>query len=190
MLMRPRALPVRPVLMLPILFFLVGLLVQGATSTPPTDVGQFPPIQARSLDGAHLNLPAEFSGQLNLVILSFAREQQHEVDSWIPAAQKIESAHTKFRYYELPTMSRENLLYRWWFDAALRSNTTDKNLRSRILTAYVGKRDFKKSLHITNEKRTVAILTDQKGRVYWRAEGPYTDQDMAAILAVLAANGV
>ncbi|MGO8717957.1 MAG: hypothetical protein ACLQMO_01910 [Acidobacteriaceae bacterium] len=190
MLMRPRALLVRPVLVLPILFLLVGMLVQGATSTPPAEVGQFPAIQARSLDGAHLNLPAEFSGQMNLVIISFAREQQPQLDSWIPAAKQIESAHTKFRYYELPTMSRENVLYRWWFDAALRSNTTDKNLRSRILTAYVGKRAFRKSLHIANEKRAVAILVDRKGRVYWRADGPYTEQDMAAIQALLATNGV
>lgn len=188
--MRPRALPVRPIFVLPILFFLAGMLVQGATSTPPADVGQFPAIQGRSLDGAHLNLPAEFSGQLNLVLVSFAREQQHEVDGWIPAARQIESAHTKFRYYELPTMSGENVLYRWWFNEALRSNTTDKNLRSRILTAYVNKRAFRKSLRIANEKQAVAILVDQKGRVYWRADGPYKDQDMVAILAVLAANGV
>jgi ATP10 protein len=189
MLMRPRALPVRLVFVLPILLLLVGMLLQGAASTPPADVGQFPAIQARSLDGAHPNLPAEFSGQLNLVIVSFAREQQHEVDSWIPAARQIESAHAKFRYYELPTMSRENMLYRWWFDEALRSNTTDKNLRSRILTAYVNKRAFRKSLHIANEKQAVAILVDPKGQVYWRADGPYKEQDMAAILAVLAANG-
>ena len=36
-----------------------------------------------------MNLPADFAGQFNLVIISFAREQQQEVDSWIPAARKI-----------------------------------------------------------------------------------------------------
>lgn len=187
--MRLSALPVRPALVLPILCFLVGMFVQGVTATPAQPLGEFPAIQATSLDGARLNLPANFSGQLNLVVISFAREQQKEVDSWIPAARKIESAHNKFRYYELPTMSRENLLYRWWFDEALRSNTTDKDLRSRILTAYVSKHAFKESLHIANEKRAVAILVDQKGRVYWRADGSYTDQDMPALLSLLAANG-
>ena len=82
-------------------------------------------------------------------------------------------------------MSRENLLYRWWFDEALRSNTTDKDLRARILTAYVNKRSFKKSLDIENEKRVVAILVDPKGHVYWRADGPYKDADMTALLSVL-----
>jgi hypothetical protein len=187
--MRPRPLPKRLVFVLPLVWILVGLFAQGATTPPAVALGQFPATQATSLDGAHMNLPANFPGQLNLVILSFAREQQSEVDSWIPAARKIESTHSQFRFYELPTMSRENLLYRWWFDDALRSNTTDKDLRSRILTAYVNKHDFKKSLKIENEKRVVAILVDQKGQVYWRADGSYADADMPAMLSILAAHG-
>ena len=187
--MRLRTLPERLVLVLPIVWILFGLFAQGVSSQSAPALGEFSTIQATSLDGAHMNLPADFSGQLNLVIISFAREQQQEVDSWIPAARKIESAHSQFRFYELPTMSRENLLYRWWFDEALRSNTTDKELRSRILTAYVNKHTFKKSLDIENEKRVVAILVDPKGRVYWRADGPYRDADTPALLSALAARG-
>jgi hypothetical protein len=187
--MRPRILPERLVLMLPLIWILGGLLTQGATTPPAPALGQFPPIQVTSLDGAHMNAPADFSGQLNLVIISFAREQQHEVDSWIPAARKIESAHGPFRYYELPTMSGQNLLYRWWFDEALRSNTTDKELRSRILTAYVNKHSFRKSLDIKNEKQVVTILVDPKGQVYWRADGAYQEADTPALLSVLATHG-
>jgi hypothetical protein len=174
---------------LPIVWILASLLVQSATAPNPPALGQFPSIQATSLDGQHMKLPTEFSGQLNLVIISFAREQQHEVDSWIAAASKIESGHSQFRYYELPTMSRENFLYRWWFDEALRSNTTDKALRSRILTAYVNKHSFKKFLDIKSEKRVVALLVDPKGQVYWRADGPYKSEDTQAILSVLATRG-
>jgi len=166
------------------------MLARAATVAPATSPGQFLAIQATSLNHARLNLPQDFGGQLNLVIISFAREQQQEVDTWIPTSQQIESSHSKFRYYELPTMSRENPLYRWWFNAALRSNTTDKDLRSRILTAYVNKRAFKHSLHIANEKQIVTVLVDRKGRVYWRADGPSTDQDKAQLLAVLKTHGL
>ncbi|MGB8478634.1 MAG: hypothetical protein WCE63_07315 [Acidobacteriaceae bacterium] len=187
--MRPRPLPERLLIVLPIVWILAGLLAQGATSQGAPALGKFSAIQATSLDRTHMHLPANFSGQLNLVIISFAREQQQAVDTWIPAARKIESAHGQFRFYELITMSRENLLYRWWFDESLRSNTTDKGLRSRILTAYVNKRAFKKSLHIENEKRVVAILVDPKGTVYWRGDGSCADSDMSALLSVLAAHG-
>ena len=173
--------------------FYVFLLACSCRERPPrlpNPWAHFPAIQATSLDDARSGSAGKLSGQLNLVIISFAREQQQEVDTGFRRRGKSNPAHNKFRYYELPTMSQENLLYRWWFDAALRSNTTDKDLRSRILTAYVGKHGFKQSLHIANEKRVVAILVDQKGRVYWRADGSYTDQEMPALLALLTANGV
>ena len=169
--------------------FLPGISVWGATTPPVAELGQFPSIEATDLDHTRLNLPQNFAGQLNLVIISFAREQQQEVDTWIPAAREIQSANSNFRYYEMLTMAHENMLYRWWFNAALRSNTTDKDLRSRILTAYVSKHAFQKSLLIADEKRVVAILVDQKGRVYWQAEGPYAEQNKIQLLAVLKANG-
>jgi len=187
--MRPRLLPERLVLVLPLLWILAGLYLQSAASPPGALIGAFPTIQATSLDGAHMRVPADFSGQMNLVIISFAREQQKAVDTWIPAARKIELAHGHFRFYEMPTMSRENVLYRWWFDESLRSNTADKDLRSRILTVYVDKSNFKKSLGIKSEKQVVAILVDPNGAVYWRADGPYTGPDTAAILSVLGAHG-
>lgn len=187
--MRPLPLPERLLFVLPIVLIVVGLFAKTVATPPNPALGQFPSIQATSLDGLRMDLPAEFSGQLNLVIISFAREQHHEVDSWIPAASNIESAHSQFRYYELPTMSRENFLSRWWFDEALRSNTTDKALRARILTAYVNKNSFKKSLDIKNEKQVVAVLVDLKGHVYWRANGAYKSADAQALLSVLAAHG-
>ena len=163
------------------------LFLHGSTNSS-SELGQFPAIQATNLDNAKLHLPQDFAGQLNLVVISFAREQQQQVDTWIPAARQIQSGHSNFSYYELPATARENLLYRWWFDAALRSNTTDKELRRRILTAYVSKRNFRKSLHIADEKHAVAVLVDRSGKVYWSAEGSCTEQEKAALLSTLASN--
>jgi hypothetical protein len=162
----------------------------AAATTMPAQLGEFPEIHATSLDGAKLHLPQDFSGQFNLVLISFAREQQHEVDTWIPVAKQIQAAHKNVSYYELPTTSRGDLLFRWWFDAALRSNTTDKDLRSRTLTAYVSKHYFQKTLRIASEKRVVAVLVDRMGKVYWRADGACTDQAKLGLQAALAANGV
>ncbi len=168
--------------------FLPGLSVRGATTPAVAASGQFPAIEATDLDHARLNLPQNFAGQLNLVLISFEREQQAEVDTWIPAAREIESSHSKFRFYELLAMPHQNVLYRWWFNAALRSNTTDKDLRSRILTAYVSKHAFQKSLLIANEKQVVAVLVDPTGKVYWRADGACTPEKAAALQAALASN--
>jgi ATP10 protein len=162
----------------------------AAVSAPTADFGHFPAVSATSLDKAHMNLPQEFAGQMNLVVVSFAREQQKEADTWLPLARKIQAAHSNFSFYELATMSRVNLLYRWWFNASLRSDTSDKQMRPRILTAYVDKRNFRKALHIANEKRVVALLVDKTGRVYWRADGRATDQSQQSLQSALAANGM
>ena len=161
----------------------------SATATVP-EIGAFPSIQATSLDSQKLHLPQDFSGKLNLVVISFAREQQHQVDTWIPVAREIQAAHSNFSYYELSTMSSENILYRWWFDAALRSNTADKDMRRRILTAYVNEHKFLASLHIRNQKRPVAVLVDRTGKVFWRGDGSYSAQDKAELLSVLATSGI
>lgn len=188
--LRPNDSYLRTVFSLLIFCLLAGSFAQGSTPAAATALGQFPAIEATDLDHARLNLPQDFAGQLNLVIVSFAREQQQDVDTWIPAARQIQSGHSKFRFYEPLIMSRENFLYRWWFNAALRSNTTDKDLRDRILTAYVSKTAFKRSLHIANEKNVVALLVDQKGRVYWRADGPCTDEGTRQLLSAIQANGL
>ena len=161
---------------------------QDAKLAPAPDLGQFPVLQATNLNDTRFQLPQNFGGQLNLIVISFAREQQHTVDSWLPAARQLEATHPSFRYYELPTMSRQNLLYRWWFNAALRSNTTDKDLRSRILPVYVNKHKFLRALHVRNDNKVVAVLVDQSGRVYWESEGPFTEQKGQSLLAALPKN--
>ncbi|MGC1781064.1 MAG: hypothetical protein WA708_00930 [Acidobacteriaceae bacterium] len=163
---------------------------QSTVAVPAPDLGRFPTIQATSLEKTHMNLPQDFAGQLDFVVISFAREQQKEVDTWIPVARQIQSAHSNFAYYELFTMSRENFLSRWWFDAALRSDTSDKDMRKRILTAYLNKHKFQQSLHISSEKEIVAILVDKAGKIYWRGDGAASDASRLSLRSALAANGM
>lgn len=187
--LRHQNIPTRGFLALVILLFQPVFLVRSATAALTPDAGRFPSVQATNLDKQKMRLPQGFSGQMNLVVISFAREQQQDVDTWIPAARQIEADHKTFSYYELSAMSEENILARWWFDSALRSDTTDGRLRSRILTVYVSQHKFLKSLQIRNEKQVVAILVDQAGKVYWRAEGRCTDQKKLAMVSAITAAG-
>lgn len=171
-------------------YLLPALAVQRNDAGSTSAAGQFPSIQAKSLDGKQFHLPQDFGGQVNLVIVSFAREQQHIVDSWVPAAREMEAAHLNLRYYEIPAMSRQNFFYRWWFDAALRSNTVDTQLRTRILTAYVNMHTFLASLHIKNEKNVTVLLIDHSGRVLWQTAGLYTAEKQASLDATLTANHI
>lgn len=145
----------------------------AAAQAAADDQAIFPTVDATSLNKDHLVLPAGFGGELNLVMISFAREQQFEVDSWLPAARRMERQYPQTHYYELPTTARENLLYRWWFNSALRSNS-DPALDGRILTLYLSKGAFLRALHIPNEKHIAVLLVDRTGHVLWQAEGAFT----------------
>ena len=150
-----------------------------------TGLGNFPSVEANSLNKERFLLPQDFGGQVNLVLISFAREQQAAVDSWLPTAKKAEQQNSDLCYYELPTTAKENLLYRWWFNSALRSNNTDPALNGRILTLYVSKSQFLHALHIPNEKQIVVLLVDRSGTVLWRQSGAYTASKAASMAAAV-----
>lgn len=159
--------------------------VRKSAMAAATGLGNFPSVEANSLDKDRYLLPKDFGGQVNLVMISFAREQQAAVDTWLPAARQAEEQHADLRYYELPTTSKENLLYRWWFNSALRSNNTDPALNGRILTLYVSKSAFLHALHIPNEKKIAVLLVNRTGQVLWEAEGVYTPAKAASMAAAL-----
>ena len=159
--------------------------VRKSAMAAATGLGNFPSVEANSLDKDRYLLPKDFGGQVNLVMISFAREQQAAVDTWLPAAKQAEEQHADLRYYELPTTSKENLLYRWWFNSALRSNNTDPALNGRILTLYVSKGAFLHALHIPNEKKIAVLLVNRTGQVLWATEGAYTPAKAASMAAAL-----
>ena len=152
-----------------------------------TGLGNFPRVEANSLNKQRFLLPKDFGGQVNLVLISFAREQQHAVDSWLPAAKHAEQQHAELRYYELPTTAKENLLYRWWFNSALRSNNADPALNGRILTLYVSKGQFLHALQIPNEKHIAVLLVNRSGQVLWKTTGAYTADKAASMATALPA---
>jgi len=169
-------------------YSLTGVFSLITAHAAATDMGHFPAVTATSLNKTHFALPAGFGGKINLVMISFAREQQQQVDSWLPTARQMEQQHADLRYYELPTTARENLLYRWWFNSALRSNNTDPALDGRILTLYVNKGQFRQSLRIPNEKKIAVLLVDRAGNVLWQAEGNFTADKGLALTTALIAN--
>ena len=159
----------------------------AAAQAAGEDQAKFPVVDATSLNKDHLVLPENFGGEQNLVMISFAREQQLQVDTWLPAARKMEQQHPETRYYELPTTAKENLFYRWWFNSALRSNNTDPALEGRILTLYLSKGSFLRALHIPNEKQIAVLLVDRSGKVLWQTEGPMTPEKNQQLLSALTA---
>src|SRR5690242_3588216 len=80
----------------------------------------FPTVRASNLNRRTFNLPADFESERNLVIVAFQRHQQEVVDTWTAPIRDLLARYPDLRFYELPTISHHNPLFRAWLDGAMR----------------------------------------------------------------------
>jgi hypothetical protein len=132
----------------------------------------FPESEGRNLEGKRFQLPQDFEGDLNLVLIAFQREQQLMVNTWLPTADLMENLHPELSYYELPTISRMNSLARWFINTGMRSGIKDPKSRQKTITLFLDKGRFRNALGIGTEDNVHVLLVDRQGKVAWRSEGP------------------
>jgi hypothetical protein len=148
----------------------------AAPQNSQTSLPVLPTVTAYALDRAKVTLPRDFRAPLNLLILSFQRDQQGMVDGWIKAVPgpRVET-------WWLPVSARENGVYRWWLNASLRGSLAASQPRHCTVPLYVNKPQFLKSLQISSEQDVVVLLTDKSGRVLWRTAGAENDSKKAEL---------
>ncbi len=142
-----------------------------------------PSVTAYALDRAKVTLPGDFATPLNLLVLSFQRDQQPIVDGWVGV---LVLDAPRIQTWVLPVSQRENALYRWWLNASLRGSLPPNQPRRYTVPLYVNKSEFLRALQVHSEQEVVLLLTDRGGRVLWREAGPVTESKKAALSAYLA----
>jgi hypothetical protein len=140
-------------------------------------VAVFPTVTAYALDRAKVTLPADFAAPLNLLILSFQRDQQSMVDDWVRVLPQSGPVQT----WVLPISPRANGLYRWWLNASLRGSLPPSQPRRYTVPLYVNKTLFLRSLQVSSEQEIVLLLTDKAGHVVWRTAGPVADSKQTGL---------
>ncbi|MFT4891471.1 MAG: hypothetical protein ACI9YT_002403 [Halobacteriales archaeon] len=149
------------------------------------DDGTFPEVDGRSLDGTSYELPRDFDGGLNLVLVAFRRDQQADVDTWVPTARRLEDDYPDLRYYELPVIDRLYVPVRPFIDGGMRGGVHDDLARRRTITLYLNVTAFRRSLDLPTEDAIYALLVDRDGEVHWGTDGRRTDADERALEEVL-----
>lgn len=169
--------------LLPILvLFATPTITRAAANTT------FPQVSGSSLEKRKFELPRDFEGEVNLVIVAFTREQQHDADTWIAEGKRLEKTDPTFHYYELPITSRSNPLFRWWLDSAMRRLIDDPGARQRTITLYLDKKSFKNALHISDERKIHVLLVKKDGTAFWQAEGPAGETQLEVMRIALKAS--
>ncbi len=151
-------------------------------------LGRFPHVEGSNLEGERFALPSDFKGELNVVLVAFKREQQSDVDSWMPALKTMAGARGDLRIYEIPTLGRRYRLMRSFIDRGMRSGIPDQAVRSATITLYIDKSPFRKALKLADEDRIYVLLVDRDGRVHWRADGRFDEKSAAELKLRLEGN--
>jgi hypothetical protein len=163
--------------------FIVPYTLAAPQNSQVSSPAVLPLVTAYALDRAKVTLPKDFAAPLNLLILSFQRDQQSVVDGWLP--QLTVSAAPSVQTWMLPVSAPENGLYRWWLNASLRSSLPESQPRRYTVPLYINKGQFLRSLQVSSEREVVLLLTDKSGHVVWRAAGPVSDAKLAALTSFL-----
>ena len=136
----------------------------------------FPTVQGENLEGRVFTLPTDLEGTYNLLFIAFKREQQADIDSWLPLVKQLVKEYPALAYYELPTIYRSHPLFRWWVNTGMRMGIPDRKAREVTITLYLDKPAFRKALALHDEARIYVLLVNSKGDVFWQAEGPFTEE--------------
>jgi hypothetical protein len=151
-----------------------------------SDSVRFPVVTSDNLEGRSFTLPRDFDGERNVVFIAFKREQQRDVDSWVPFVKPLVERTPDTEYYEIPTIYRMVAPMRWMLNRGMRAGIDDRGARERTITLYLDKEPFKRALGITTEQEIHVLLVDREGRVLWREAGAYTASKGAGLERVLA----
>ena len=74
------------------MLFTVPCALAAPQNSPVSSPAVLPQVTAYALDRAKVTLPADFAAPLNLLILSFQRDQQSVVDGWLPQVEQLPGA--------------------------------------------------------------------------------------------------
>lgn len=168
---------------------LAVILLLGAIRAGPTSPlgalepsGGFPAVLGTTLNGERIALPDGFAGERNLVALGFSTADRDAVTSW----ERVGLRRYSVAFYALPTLGSGSLVSRFFIDNALRFAVTGEDARERTIALHLDRAAFRRALGLDADGGAVVLLLDSAGNELWRAEGPATDELVAALDAVLA----
>ena len=161
-----------------------------AEGIPTDSIRQFPPVKGTNLEGRSFSLPSDFESTYNVVLVAFRREQQVDVDTWIPFLREQRLAERGIRVYELPTLGRSYRIMRRVIDGGMARGIKDKATREATITLYIDKSPFKRALAIANEEQVAVLLVARDGRVLWHGAGRFNAVIGGRLMASVDSLGV
>jgi hypothetical protein len=161
------------------------LAIALALLANPFAVGaqQFPDVSAKDLNKKPVSWPRDFNTDRTVLIFAYDRDQQDMVDSWVKGlGLKTPGAAA---WFEVPLINNPGKFVRSFIDNGMRRGIPTVEARAHVVTLYVKKKEFMKTMQLPDEDVHVLVL-DRSGKVVSRAKGIYTATSAQSISSALA----
>jgi len=154
---------------------LLGLMVcfiTGCSSSYPNQSisGQvFPSVKGETLEQELVNLPADLSGKVSLLLIGYKQDSQFDIDRWLIG---LDMTQTKLDVYEIPTIQG---LFPRMFSTTINNGMRagiPKSLWKGVITVYQDGERVQAFTGNDNPNNARVVLLDSNGLiVYFYDEG-------------------
>lgn len=146
----------------------------------------FPRMDARSLTGDTLRLPADLGAAPSAVLVGFEIRHQATMDSWLPTLDVLATRYPGLRVYELVPIPRFLAPARPTIDGGMASGIASPEVRARTLTAYVDLPPLLAALGLPDIGQSALFLVAPDGSIGWGTRGGHDAAGEASLGRALA----
>lgn len=168
---------------------LLTVIVMAGLASAPVIAQEttFPTVKARTLNKDRITVPADFTAERNVLLISFGRDMQEPVDAWDAALTDLRGGAETVQVYNTPLIPNPGALVRGFINGGFRGIYKDEALRDRVIILYVDEDEVFPALNIGEDDKAVPLIlvTDQAGKILGRVAGLPDDGNVAAVIALV-----
>ncbi len=148
-------------------------------------VPHFPEVAGRDVNSKPYALPDGFEGRYNLVLMAFERRHQTAVNTWLGPLGELARQEADLRVYEVPTLREFSPAKQQQIDNWMSAGIADPKAREATITVYTDINEIGEALQISSTSRIQLFLVDRNGKVYWRGDGAYSEEQFRDLRSVV-----
>jgi len=145
----------------------------------------FPEVSGKNLKRNKFHFPQDFPAPLNIVLIAFQREQQLEINTWLPFVSQLDSEYADLTYLEFPVIYQMGPIGQFMLNEGMRAGIPDQKARESTITLYVDKTQFMGQLQIKSEDSIQIFLVTDEGKILWHETGVFSDEKADALMQVV-----
>lgn len=147
------------------------------------DLGVFPSASGVSLSGKKYSIPADLPSDRTLVLISFEPEHADVLQTW---STGLDLPNSQIPWIVTPVLPSPLVLGRFFIDRKMRSDIPDPKLQERVITLYIDRESFAKSMGFEfNKSDPYIAVIDRNGKKLGMVKGYYDEAKAKEILGLL-----